>query len=106
EYAIMLNNAPSVIAELGDLPIKAVNGAIVYIHDVAPVRDGNPPQTNIVHVEGGRSVLMLVLKNGSVSTLAIINGIKQKVEELKSVIPSNLSIAMIGDQSLFVSGAV
>ena len=76
EYAIQLNNAPSVIAELGDLPIKSVNGAMVYMRDVAQVRDGNPPQTNIVHVEGSRSVLMQVLKNGSVSTLAIIDGIK------------------------------
>ena len=81
EYAIQLNNAPSVIAELGDLPIKTVNGAMVYIHDVAHVRDGNPPQTNIVHVDGNRSVLMLVLKNGAVSTLAIIDGIKKKLPE-------------------------
>ena len=56
---------------------------MVYVRDVAQVRDGNPPQTNIVHVDGSRSVLMQVLKNGSVSTLAIIDGIKQKVEELK-----------------------
>src|ERR1700726_2824364 len=82
EYTIQLNNAPAAIAELGDLPIKSVNGAMVYIHDVAHVRDGNPPQTNIVHVEGNRSVLMQVLKNGSVSTLAIIAGIKEKVEGL------------------------
>ena len=85
EYAIQLNNAPSAIAELGDLPIKTVNGAMVYIRDVAHVRDGNPPQTNIVHVDGNRSVLMQVLKNGSVSTLAIIDGIKEKVEELKAI---------------------
>ena len=58
EYAINLNDAPSAIAELGDLPIKSVNGAMVYIRDVAHVRDGNPPQTNIVHVDGNRSVLM------------------------------------------------
>jgi multidrug efflux pump subunit AcrB len=106
EYAIMLNNAPSVIAELGDLPIKAVNGAIVYIHDVAHVRDGNPPQTNIVHVEGNRSVLMVVLKNGTVSTLAIIDGIKQKLAEIKDILPSNLKIAQIGDQSVFIKAAV
>ena len=74
EYTIQLNNAPSVISELGDLPIKSVNGAMVYVRDVATVRDGNPPQTNIVHVEGSRSVLMQVLKNGAVSTLAIIAG--------------------------------
>src|SRR6202048_743516 len=106
EYAIQLNNAPSVIAELGDLPIKQVNGAMVYVRDVAAVRDGNPPQQNIVHVEGNRSVLMQVLKNGSVSTLAIVAGIKEKVEQLKAVIPSNLNIALIGDQSLFISAAV
>ena len=79
---------------------------MVYIRDVAQVRDGNPPQTNIVHVEGNRSVLMQVLKNGAVSTLAIIDGIKQKVEELKAILPANLNIALIGDQSLFVSAAV
>jgi multidrug efflux pump subunit AcrB len=106
EFTINLNNAPSVISELGDLPIKAVNGAMVYIRDVATVRDGNPPQTNIVHVEGNRSVLMVVLKNGAVSTLSIIQGIKDRVEQLKSVIPPNLNINLIGDQSLFVSAAI
>ena len=106
EYIIQLNNAPSIIAELGELPIKTVNGAMVYIKDVAQVRDGNPPQTNIVHVEGNRSVLMAVLKNGSVSTLSIIDGIKRKVEEIKAIVPPGLKMSLIGDQSLFVSGAV
>ena len=106
EYTVQLNNAPSVIAELGDLPIKAMNGAMIYIRDVATVRDGNPPQTNIVHVEGNRSVLMQVLKNGSVSTLAIIDGIKQKVAQLKEIVPANLNISLIGDQSIFVSAAI
>jgi multidrug efflux pump subunit AcrB len=106
EYSIQLNNAPSAIEALGDLPIKNVNGAMVYIRDVAHVRDGNPPQTNIVHVDGNRSVLMQVLKNGSVSTLYIISGIKQQVEELKAILPSGLKVAQIGDQSVFVKGAV
>jgi multidrug efflux pump subunit AcrB len=106
EYTIQLNNAPSELEALGRLPIKTVNGAIVYVRDVAHVRDGNPPQTNIVHVDGGRSVLMQVLKNGSVSTLAIIDGVKQKVEELKTMVPATLSITPIGDQSPFVRGAV
>ena len=106
EYSIQLNNAPSEIAALGDLPIKAVNGAMVYVRDVAQVRDGNPPQTNIVHVEGNRSVLMQVLKNGSVSTLAIISGIKDKLEQIKPTLPPTLDIAQIGDQSVFVRGAV
>jgi multidrug efflux pump subunit AcrB len=106
EYAIQLNNAPSLIDQLGDLPIKNVNGAMVYIRDVAHVRDGNPPQTNIVHVDGSRSVLMVVLKAGAISTLDIIAGIKAQVEQLKSILPSNLTITQIGDQSLFVSAAV
>ena len=106
EYTIQLNNAPSVISELGDLPIKSANGAMVYVRDVANVRDGNPPQNNIVHVEGSRSVLMQVLKNGSVSTLAIIAGIKERVEQLKAILPENLTISLIGDQSLFVEAAV
>src|SRR5260370_4220667 len=106
EYSIQLNNAPSAIDALGDLPIKSVNGAMVYIRDVAHVRDGNPPQTNIVHVDGNRSVLMQVLKNGSVSTLAIIAGIKQQGAQLKAILPSSLDIAEIGDQSLFVRAPV
>ncbi|MEA2874337.1 MAG: hypothetical protein QOH67_4313, partial [Hyphomicrobiales bacterium] len=106
EYTIQLNNAPSVISELGDLPIKNVGGAMVYVRDVAQVRDGNPPQTNIVHVEGSRSVLMQVLKNGSVSTLAIIESIKERVEQLRGIVPPNLNIALIGDQSLFINAAV
>jgi multidrug efflux pump subunit AcrB len=106
EYAIHLNDAPAVISELGDLPIKSINGAIIYVHDVAHVRDGNPPQTNIVHVEGNRSVLMQVLKSGSVSTLAIIDGIKQKLAEVQDILPPTLKIAQIGDQSVFIKGAV
>src|SRR5450631_190474 len=106
EYSIQLNNAPSAIAALGDLPIKSVNGAMVYIRDIGQVRDGNSPQTNIVHVDGNRSVLMQVLKNGSVSTLSIIAGIKQQVEDIKAILPSTLTIAQIGDQSVFVKGAV
>src|SRR6202034_1373389 len=79
---------------------------MVYICEMAQVRYGNPPQTNIVHVEGGRSVLMQVLKNGSVSTLAIIDGIKQKLLEIKDILPANLKIAQIGDQSVFIKAAV
>ena len=106
EYAINLNNSPLKIEELGNLPIKAVNGAMVYIKDVANVRDGNPPQTNIVHVDGNRSVLMQVLKAGAVSTLDIIDGIKRKVDQVKSALPDQLKIGFIGDQSVFVRGAI
>jgi len=106
EYTIQLNNAPSDYNALGDLPIKAVNGAMVYIRDVAHVRDGNPPQTNIVHVDGARSVLLSVLKNGGISTLDIIEGIKRKLAEIKPGLPDNLDFALLGDQSIFVRNAI
>ncbi|MEA2976096.1 MAG: hypothetical protein QOF19_1616, partial [Alphaproteobacteria bacterium] len=106
EYVIQLNNSPLKIEELGNLPIKTVNGAMVYVRDVASVRDGNPPQTNIVHVDGNRSVLMMVLKAGSTSTLDIIAGIKQKVIDVKDSLPDALKIGFIADQSLFVRGAI
>jgi multidrug efflux pump subunit AcrB len=106
EYTIQLNNAPSKLEDLGNLPIKTVNGAMVYVRDVAQVRDGNPPQTNIVHVEDSRSVLLQVLKVGSASTLAIVGGIKDKLQEIKASLPDNLRIDLIGDQSLFVSAAI
>ncbi|WP_426286445.1 efflux RND transporter permease subunit [Luteibacter sp. E-22] len=106
EYTVQLNNSPSDVDELGNLPVKTVNGATVFIRDVAHVRDGSPPQTNIVHVNGDRSVLMTVLKNGSASTLAIIAGIKERVAAMKDALPPNLKIAPIGDQSLFVSAAI
>ena len=106
EYNIQLNNSPLKIDELGNLPIKTVNGAMVYVRDVATVRDGNPPQTNIVHVDGNRSVLMMVLKAGATSTLDIIAGIKQKVIDVKDQLPDALKIGFIGDQSVFVRGAI
>jgi multidrug efflux pump subunit AcrB len=106
EYVIQLNNAPSRINELGDLPVKTVNGAMVYVRDVAHVRDGNPPQTNVVHVDETRSVLLYVLKTGAVSTLDIIAGIKQKLIDIKASLPDALKITPIGDQSVFVRGAL
>ncbi|MFT6670915.1 MAG: multidrug efflux pump subunit AcrB [Afipia broomeae] len=106
EYNIQLNNAPRKIEELGNLPIKVVNGATVYIRDVAQVRDGNPPQTNIVHVDGTRSVLMMVLKAGATSTLDIISGIKQKIIDTKDQLPEQLRVNLLGDQSIFVRGAI
>ena len=106
EYSMRLNNAPNDILELGNLPIKSVNGAMVYIRDVANVHDGNSPQTSIVHVDGYRSVLMSVLKNGSTSTLAIVDGIKDKLQQIKSGLPENLKVQAINDQSLFVRAAI
>jgi multidrug efflux pump subunit AcrB len=74
-----LNSAPSAIAELARMPVKVVNGTTITLGDVADVHDGNAPQANIVHVDGGRSVLMSVLKNGAASTLAIVDGVRAKL---------------------------
>ncbi|NCU77551.1 MAG: efflux RND transporter permease subunit, partial [Synechococcaceae bacterium WB7_1C_051] len=77
EYTINLNNAATEIKDLANIPVKSVNGAMIYLRDVANVHDGNAPQTNIVHVDGNRSVLMSVLKNGTTSTLAIVDGVRE-----------------------------
>lgn len=106
EYTLQLNNAPSDIRELGNLPIKVVNGSTIYIRDVAHVHDGNSPQTNIVHVDGGRSVLMSVLKNGATSTLAIVDGIRAKLDQIKGGWPDALKVVPINDQSIFVRAAI
>lgn len=106
EYTLHLSNSVSAIEDLGNLPVKVINGASVYIRDVAHVRDGNPPQTNIVHVDGGRSVLMSILKNGATSTLSIVSGVKDKLVVIKSSLPENLVAAPINDQSLFVRAAI
>ena len=84
QYNVKLNNAAETIDELNDLPIKTVNGATIYIRDVAHVRDGSPPQQNVVHVDGARAVLMTILKNGSASTLAIVQGVKDALPKLKA----------------------
>ncbi len=106
EYTLQLNSAPSAIEDLGNLPIKVVNGATVYVRDVAQVHDGNAPQTSIVHVDGARSVVLSVLKIGSASTLAIVAGVKAKLVAIKDSLPENLVISPINDQSIFVRAAI
>ena len=106
EYDIKLNNSPLTIAELNDLPVKSVNGTTIYIRDVAHVRDGYPPQTNIARVDGHRAVVMSILKNGSASTLDIIAGVKAKLPRIEQTLPPGLKIVTMGDQSMFVKGAI
>ena len=106
EYAIETNSAPQVVNDLNDLPIKAVNGAVIYIRDVAHVRDGFPPQTNIVRVNGQRGVLMNVLKTGSASTLDIIKSVQTVLANMKGQLPPELQINPLSDQSIFVRGAI
>jgi multidrug efflux pump subunit AcrB len=106
EYTVNLNSAPSKIADLGDLPIKSVGGAMVYMHDVAQVHNGNAVQVNIVHVDSSRSVLLSVFKNGSTSTLDIVSGIKKMLQIIKPSLPDELDIKPIGDQSIFVRASI
>ncbi|MGC2403423.1 MAG: efflux RND transporter permease subunit, partial [Acidobacteriaceae bacterium] len=106
EYQLATNSAPTTIQGLNDLPIRSVNGAIVYMHDVAHVRDGFPPQTNIVRVDGQRASLMTVYKNGNVSTLSIIAGVKRLLPIIAQSLPPQLKITPLNDQSIFVRGAI
>ena len=106
QYSVSLNNAPASVEALNDLPVKVIGGATIYMRDVAHVRDGYPPQTNVVHVNGRRSVLLTVLKNGATSTLAIIGGMKEKLPQILVGLPETLKVATVGDQSIFVRAAV
>ena len=106
EYFIGVNASPLKVEEMNDLPISAANGTVTYVRDVAHVRDGAPPQTNIARLEGKRAALMTVLKNGTASTLDIINAIKQKLPQIHALVPPSLKIEPIGDQSVFVRAAI
>jgi multidrug efflux pump subunit AcrB len=106
EYTVELNNSPLAIKDLNYLPVKVVNGTVIYMRDVAFVHDGYPPQTNIVRVNGNRAVLMTILKVGSASTLDIIKGIKALLPHVRETLPPGIRLDAVGDQSVFVLDAV
>lgn len=106
DYRVVMNNTPELIEAINDLPIKMVNGKVIFIHDVAHVRDGFAVQQNIVRTEGSRSVLVTILKNGAVSTLDIVNQIKSLVPTLQAAAPPGMKIEQLFDQSLFVKAAI
>ena len=106
EYIINLNDAPNEIDKLNALPIKSIDGTVVYVRDVAYVHAGSPPQTNIVNVDGKKAVLMTIQKAGSASTLDVINGIKALLPTIKAGLPKDLDLTAVGDQSAFVNEAV
>jgi multidrug efflux pump subunit AcrB len=107
EYDVRLNSSPTTLQGLSDLPIKQVNGATIYMHDVASVTDGSIPQTNIVRQDGKRSVLLTVLKSGSASTLSVVAGIKGLLPKIYQIVNDpNLKLSIIGDQSVFVRGSI
>ena len=108
EYAIETNSAPTIVDQLNDLPIRSVNGAIIYVRDVAHVRDGNPPQTNIVRVDGKRAIMMSIMKTGSASTLQIIKDVRGIIDSpsVRGQLPPQMQINALSDQGIFVRGAI
>ncbi len=106
EYQVDLNSSPLKVDELNDLPIKTVNGAPIYIRDVAHVRDGYPPQTNIVRVDGARSVLQTVLKKGNSSATQVVADVKAKLPAVLADAPFKVKADLIADQSLFVKASI
>jgi multidrug efflux pump subunit AcrB len=106
EYPVLMNSSPDAFKELADLPIKTVGNTTVYVRDVATVRDGYSPQTNMVHVEGHRSVLLSILKNGNASTLEVVARIRAMLPSIAAKLPKELKMTLLFDQSLFVRAAV
>ena len=106
EYAIELNTTAKEMAELGDLPIKTVNGALICVRDVAQVRDGYQPQQNIVRNEGVRGALLTIYKTGAASTLDVVSGIKKALPRVLSGLTSDISVTEFADQSIFVRAAI
>jgi multidrug efflux pump subunit AcrB len=107
EYNVDIPNAaPITIADLNRIPIKSVGNTTIYMKDVAWVRDGFPPQTNIVRVDGQRSVLLTIQKAGDASTLKVISGIKSLLPQIATTLPKQLKMKPLADQSIFVLGAI
>jgi multidrug efflux pump subunit AcrB len=106
DWNVALNASPTLLDRINDLPVKKVNGTVIYLRDVAYVHDGSPPQTNLVRVNGARAVLMTILKAGSASTLAVIDGIKSLLPRVEESLPSSLNLRAVGDQSIFVKAAI
>ncbi|HVE07432.1 MAG TPA: efflux RND transporter permease subunit, partial [Paraburkholderia sp.] len=106
EYSVQLNASPDSLAGLNNIPIKTTANGTIYIRDVAHVRDGFQPQTNIVRVDGTRAALLTINKSGNTSTLEIVNRIKQMMPILHNLVPESMKIDPVADQSLFVRASV
>ena len=106
EYTVKLNGSPQAVAGLNELPVRTNNGVTTYLRDVAYVRDGFSPQTNVVRQDGVRGVLLSVLKNGGASTLDIVNNLRQLLPQAQQTLPADVKITPLFDQSIFVKAAV
>jgi CzcA family heavy metal efflux pump len=106
EYDVRMNSSPRTVAELNELPIKQVGSSTVYLRDLANVRDGFAPQTNIVRQDGHRGVLLSIMKAGSASTISVVKGVRDLLPRVAQTLPPQLKIQPLADQSIFVSAAV
>src|SRR5579871_316317 len=106
EYTVSLNSSPEVISALNQLPIRRVNGAMVYVGDVAQVHDGYAVQTNIVNRDGKHACLLTVLKSGNASTLSVVERVKALLPTIQASLPSDIKLEIMADQSLFVRASV
>src|SRR4029434_5057049 len=106
DYRVTLNNSPSIVERLNDIPIRTVNGVTIFVRDVAHVHDGYATQTNIVRTNGVRGTLLTILRNGNASTLDIVNGLKKLMPGVQASAPPGMKIGLLFDQSTFVSRAI
>src|SRR5437763_873494 len=106
EYNVEMNGSPRTVAELNDLPVKTINGTTIYMKEVAHVRDGFSPQTNIVRANGRRGVIMSILKTGGTSTLEVVSRVKEILQYYSGALPEGLHVTTFFDQSLFVRAAI
>src|SRR6476661_7126941 len=106
EYQVRVNSSPVVLDELNNLPIKTVNGATVYMKDVAQIHDGFQVQNNIVRTNGARGVLITITRNGQASTLSIVNAVKATLPRILANLPADLKVVALADQSIFVRASI
>src|SRR6202012_2908317 len=106
EFTVDLNDSPKAVPDFNNLPVKVVNGTVVFMRDVAYAHDGSPPQTNVVQLDGKKGVLMSILKIGSASTLDIIAGVKARLPAIQATLPDGVNLKYVADQSGFVRSSV
>jgi multidrug efflux pump subunit AcrB len=106
EYQIKVNSSPVVLDELNNLPIKTVNGATIYIKDVAQVRDGFTVQSNLVRTDGARGVMLSITRTGKASTLAVVDAVKAALPRILATVPPELKVTPLADQSIFVRASI
>jgi multidrug efflux pump subunit AcrB len=106
EYDIAINSSPEILAQLNDIPIRYVNGAMVYLHDVAFVHDGYSPQNNLVRRDGRHAALLPVLTSGSASTLSVVSAVRNMMPRIQAGLPKSLNVSFLFDQSVFVKASI